>query len=412
VSHAEGSQSDGAVVVSPRTPQSPTARVDALDLLRGVVMVLMTLDHTRDFFTEVRYDPLDLTRTSADLFLTRWITHYCAPVFVFLAGTRSDAVAIGLVSALARALARLPRVHAGTNRLALQLRIHLRELPSHLGSWLVDGCDGGAGVLAHLADHDAWHRHHRRAQRDRPDDARAFWLALGRLAEAGAQLFQAAARAAGDIHCLPRTSLARDHDGRLWLWIAMAVAAAPAPAAALLSRHDPGAFIRGPAHDKPLRRSHALVDAADISVQLPVDAALPEIPDVAAVRTNDSRTEHSFARLVGQTVWRTRSLVHHVRTRAPLFLPSARAAHSPGGDGIRLRTLWRDCLHVQSRPGANPRPGPGRFRLPPLGDVRRVDRRGRCALPCVSLAQRRETPPQLGLAQLPESCSLRATVSP
>jgi uncharacterized membrane protein len=50
-------------------------------------MVLMALDHTRDFFTNVSYNPLDLTQTSPALFLTRWITHLCAPVFIFLAGT-------------------------------------------------------------------------------------------------------------------------------------------------------------------------------------------------------------------------------------------------------------------------------------------------------------------------------------
>jgi uncharacterized membrane protein len=47
----------------------------------------MALDHVRDFFSYYRFDPLDLTQTNALLFMTRWITHLCAPVFVFLAGT-------------------------------------------------------------------------------------------------------------------------------------------------------------------------------------------------------------------------------------------------------------------------------------------------------------------------------------
>lgn len=78
-------------------------RFSSIDIFRGLIMVWMALDHTRDFFTNVRFEPENINLTWPGLFFTRWITHFCAPMFFLLAGTgaflyRNSTGSVGKVS--------------------------------------------------------------------------------------------------------------------------------------------------------------------------------------------------------------------------------------------------------------------------------------------------------------------------
>src|SRR6266487_1485929 len=83
------STTPAAVPVSTRVSllAAHPARLMSVDILRGFVMVIMALDHSRDFLTYLRFPPELLSNTYVALFFTRFVTHYCAPVFSFLAGT-------------------------------------------------------------------------------------------------------------------------------------------------------------------------------------------------------------------------------------------------------------------------------------------------------------------------------------
>src|SRR5690349_11097152 len=64
------------------------SRIQSVDAIRGAVMILMALDHIRDFINSsaMQFSATDMARTTAPLFFTRWITHFCAPLFAFTAG--------------------------------------------------------------------------------------------------------------------------------------------------------------------------------------------------------------------------------------------------------------------------------------------------------------------------------------
>ena len=90
--------------VDPAVEVKRVARVTSVDIVRGAVMVLMALDHVRDFVTNLRFQPENLERGSAALFATRWVTHFCAPAFFLLAG-----VGIGIARARGQSNAALTR---------------------------------------------------------------------------------------------------------------------------------------------------------------------------------------------------------------------------------------------------------------------------------------------------------------
>ncbi len=146
-------------------------RIESVDVVRGLVMILMALDHVRDFFGDLAADPTALAATTPALFLTRWITHFCAPAFFLLTGTGAF-LALGKMSKrdLSRYLVGrgiwLIFLELVVVRFALQFNA---RLPDHhhygvVGAGLGDDRAGGPDLAAGLGRCGLRHRHNRGTQ--------------------------------------------------------------------------------------------------------------------------------------------------------------------------------------------------------------------------------------------------------
>ena len=133
-----------------RAGQPLRRRIASVDILRGLAMVVMVLDHTRDFAhrESFRFDPTDVDQTSPDIFFTRWITHFVAPIFVLLAGTsaRLQVEAGRSRASIARFLLVrglwlvVPGAHGRPGRDLVQRRPGVpRDAPGDLGPGRLDG---------------------------------------------------------------------------------------------------------------------------------------------------------------------------------------------------------------------------------------------------------------------------------
>src|SRR3979490_762647 len=86
--------SEAAQKLTLASPNQRAYRLEAIDILRGLVIIIMALDHVRDFFLfGTEQDPMANPNITIGLFATRWITHFCAPVFVLLAGVSAGLMA-------------------------------------------------------------------------------------------------------------------------------------------------------------------------------------------------------------------------------------------------------------------------------------------------------------------------------
>jgi uncharacterized membrane protein len=348
-------------------------RLDSIDLLRGLVMVLMALDHTRDFFGASGPNPRDIADPA--LFLTRWVTHFCAPTFIFLAGVSAFLYgergrSVGEVSLflLTRGLwlilieFTLMRFCwtfsfqinvfvmqviwvTGASMVVLAGLVHLpRGVIAAIGLAMIAGHNLLDGIDAADLGNAAW-----------------LWTLLHQpgLIEIGPQIklfvlynlvpwsgVMAAGYALGPVYRLDPVSR------RSFLIRTGAAVTAAFVVLRATNLYGDGCME----HAKHLPRHGAVVHR------------LRKVSAVAAASDDDARTRADPACAVRARAWRDRRRHHHVRARAVLLLRGARRVHPCAGRGVRLGRGGRRRLDVRLVSLAKAR----ELRAQPLGRLRRL----------------------------------------
>jgi hypothetical protein len=339
-------------------------RLEAVDLLRGVVMVIMALDHVRDFFScdMFRFDPTDLGMTTPAYFLTRWITHYCAPTFIFLAGTGAF-----LSGTRGKSKAELSWFLLTRGLWLAFLEVTLMRM---LWMFNYDLHHHGAGVFWAIG----W--------------SMVALSGLVYLPTWAVTLFGVVMIASHNL----LDGLTADQVGLPeWLWVIL---------------HSPGdrevvaGITFGTGYCLIPWNRPSLVPNADRDHDLPVVSQLHQVSAVAALPVDDTWPGNHGPGVVRSAVGSAGATSDHFWPSAALLLRAAHSAH-PRGDGApRLCAVWLVASGGRWSLGGQARCGSGIVRSQPADGISPLDRRRRRALPALLVVRGSETAPSQWLAEL------------